>query len=125
VLGHGRGRDHRKDLELDETVPIRDPSAKQSLAVALHSCLHPTFAVRCSPVEAIAGRETMSARKQFQTNLSVSPELMTLLQEAKNKEVSEEELHEQRISFAFGNALKSDRITKESVRRASRNIRLK
>ena len=34
-------------------------------------------------------------------------------------------LHEQRISFAFGNAPESSHITKESVRTASRHIRLK
>jgi hypothetical protein len=67
----------------------------------------------------------MSARKQFQSSLTVSAKLSKALQKAKSKDVSEEELREQRISFAFGNALKSDLITKESVRRSSRNIRLK
>jgi len=38
--------------------------------------------------------------------------------------VTEEELREQRISFAFGNAMEEERITKESVREASQNIRL-
>ena len=41
------------------------------------------------------------------------------------KEVSEAELLEQRVSFAFGNAPKSERITKDSVRRASKRIRLR
>ena len=68
----------------------------------------------------------MAARKQFQSDLAVSPELQQLLEDARNKEVSEDELHEQRISFAFGNALhQTELITKESVRRASRNVRLK
>ena len=67
----------------------------------------------------------MAARKQFQTSLTVSTELNQLLQDARNQDVSEDELHEQRVSFAFGNALRSDLITKESVRRSSRNIRLK
>ena len=61
----------------------------------------------------------------FQTNLKVSPELQRLLREARDKEVSEEELREQRISFAFGNALESDLITKESVRTTSKHIRLR
>jgi hypothetical protein len=61
----------------------------------------------------------------FQTQLKVSSELQRLLKEARNKEVSEEVLHEQRISFAFGNALESNLITKESVRTTSENIRLK
>lgn len=67
----------------------------------------------------------MTARKQFQTTLTVDPEFSRLLDEARRKSVSEEELHEQRVSFAFGNAPQSELITKESVRRSSKNIRLK
>jgi hypothetical protein len=67
----------------------------------------------------------MAARKQFQSSLTVSPELSELLEAASNKEVSEEELREQRVSFAFGNALHSDLITKDSVRRSSKSMRLK
>ena len=66
----------------------------------------------------------MAARKQFQSHLSVLPELSRLLEEAQSREVSEDELREQRVSFAFGNAPQSDLITKESVRRSSENIRL-
>jgi hypothetical protein len=67
----------------------------------------------------------MAARKQFQSTLTVKPELKRLLDEARTKDVSEDELHEQRISFAFGNAPQSDLITKDSVRFASEHIRLK
>jgi hypothetical protein len=67
----------------------------------------------------------MAARKQFQSSLTVSPELSQLLEAARNTEVSEEELREQRVSFAFGNALESDLITKDSVRRSSKSMRLK
>jgi hypothetical protein len=67
----------------------------------------------------------MAARKQFQSSLTVSPELSQLLEAARNTEVSEEELREQRVSFAYGNALQSDLITKESVRRSSKSMRLK
>jgi hypothetical protein len=68
----------------------------------------------------------MPTRKQFQSNLVVSPELEQLLNEARTREVSEEELREQRVSFAFGNAPKDSKlITKESVRITSRQIRLK
>lgn len=67
----------------------------------------------------------MAARKQFQSRLTVTPELSKVLEEARNRDVSEDELREQRISFAFGNALKSDLITKDSVRRASKSVRLK
>jgi hypothetical protein len=67
----------------------------------------------------------MAARKQFQSSLTVTPELARLLDEARNREVTEEDLHEQRISFAFGNAPASSQITKDSVRFASSHIRLK
>jgi hypothetical protein len=67
----------------------------------------------------------MAARKQFQSRLTVTRELSELLEEARKREVPEEELREQRVSFAFGNAPQSDLITKDSVRRSSQNIRLK
>jgi hypothetical protein len=67
----------------------------------------------------------MAARKQFQSALAVKPELKRLLDEARRKPVSEAELHEQRISFAFGNAPPSSLITKDTVRVASQHIRLK
>jgi hypothetical protein len=66
----------------------------------------------------------MAARKQFLKNLPTDPELAKLLDEARKVKVSEEELHEQRISFAYGNAPDSEFITKDSVRVASKNIRL-
>ena len=66
----------------------------------------------------------MADRKQFQNVAAPDPELMRLLEAARNRPVSEDELHEQRISFAFGNAPDSELITKESVRLASQNIRL-
>ncbi|MCU1267012.1 MAG: hypothetical protein JWM21_3330 [Acidobacteria bacterium] len=67
----------------------------------------------------------MAARKQLQSNLTIKPELKRLLTEARAKEVSEEDLKEQRVSFAFGNAPDSDLITKESVRVTSQRIRLR
>lgn len=66
----------------------------------------------------------MADRKQFQNVTAPDPELMHLLETTRDKQVSEEDLREQRISFAFGNALESDQITKESVRLASKNIKL-
>ena len=67
----------------------------------------------------------MADRKQFENVPAADPELIRLLGVARGKTVTEEELHEQRISFAFGNApFSSDRITKESVRLASKNIKL-
>ena len=58
----------------------------------------------------------------IQTKLSVNPELGRLLKEA--QPATEKELHEQRISFAYGNAMNLKGITKESVRRAAERIRL-
>jgi hypothetical protein len=66
----------------------------------------------------------MAARKQFLGVKEADPRLTALLAAAKGREVSEEELHEQRVSFAFGNAPDSEFITKDSVRAASRSIRL-
>lgn len=67
----------------------------------------------------------MADRQQFLKKRTTSPELQKLLDEAKKRGVTEEELHEQRISFAYGNALGSDTITKDSVRRTSEHIRIR
>lgn len=61
---------------------------------------------------------------RLQSNLTTPPELQRLLDETRKKEVSEEELREQRISFAYGNASMSSVTTKESVRRTAGRIRL-
>jgi hypothetical protein len=67
----------------------------------------------------------MPDRKQFQNVTEPDPELVRLLDASRNRVVSEEDLREQRISFAFGNAPNdSDLITKDSVRAASTRIRL-
>ena len=67
----------------------------------------------------------MAARKQFLGVTSVNPKLKELLDATKGKEVTEEELHEQRVSFAFGNApVNAKLITKETVRASSQSIRL-
>ena len=66
----------------------------------------------------------MAARKQFLRDTRVDPKLAELLKVAKGRIVTEDELHEQRISFAFGNAPESKFITKDSVRASSRSIRL-
>ncbi len=92
-----------------------------------------SFAIPCgyrlhlSPVGEQKTEESMAARKQFHSNLTVTPELDELLRNASSKPASEDELREQRISFAFGNAPvgSEDLITKDSVRRSSLNIRLK
>ena len=66
----------------------------------------------------------MADRKQFERVPPVDPELTRLLNVSRSKSVTEEELREQRISFAFGNALHSECITKDSVRMASQHIKL-
>ncbi|WP_120077756.1 hypothetical protein [Aurantiacibacter odishensis] len=66
----------------------------------------------------------MAERKQFVKRPPENAELNELLEAAKGREVSEEELEEQRVSFAFGNAGDAENITKDSMRAASRQIRL-
>jgi hypothetical protein len=66
----------------------------------------------------------MADRKQFQNIPEVDKELMAILDRSRNIPATEEELREQRISFAFGNAPDSSLITKESVRCASKHISL-
>jgi hypothetical protein len=67
----------------------------------------------------------MAARKQFFSSIPVNPQLLELLRVAKTRPVTEEMLHEQRVSFAFGNAMNDDGITKQSVREASQRIRIR
>jgi hypothetical protein len=67
----------------------------------------------------------MADRKQFVGEIKTDPELLKALEASQQKAVTEEELQEQRISFAFGNApADAENITKESVRHTSHNIRL-
>jgi hypothetical protein len=54
------------------------------------------------------------------------PELDRLLEETRGVKLTEAQLEEQRISFAYGNApVSSELITKDTVRAASKSIRLK
>jgi hypothetical protein len=66
----------------------------------------------------------MADRKQFVTVEPADVELLKLLEDTRDILVSDDQLREQRISFAFGNALNSESITKDSVRHASKHIRL-
>jgi hypothetical protein len=67
----------------------------------------------------------MADRKQFENVPKPDPELVKLLDDTRDRPVTEEELHEQRISFAYGNApTDATTITKESVRHASQNVKL-
>jgi len=51
--------------------------------------------------------------------------LVNLLEKTRGVQITEDELQEQRISFAFGNALATESITKDSVRQASKKIRIR
>jgi len=68
----------------------------------------------------------MAVRKSFLGPAPEHPELDRLLEETRNVPITEAQLEEQRISFAYGNApVDEERITKETVRAASKSIRLK
>jgi hypothetical protein len=68
----------------------------------------------------------MADRQQFTRTVEPDPELTRILEASRNTPVTEEELHAQRISFAFGNAPRSSEklITKDSIKVASENIKL-
>ena len=69
--------------------------------------------------------DDMADRKQFSTRITPNPKLIEALEKSKDVPVTEEVLEEQRISFAYGNAPRgADSITKDSVRQASRKIKL-
>ena len=71
------------------------------------------------------GECEMAARKSVLKRAPERPELEALLHSARQTGVSDEQLQEQRASFAYGNApAGADRITKESARDASRRNRL-
>ena len=67
----------------------------------------------------------MADRKQFMAVAPPDAELVKLLEETRDVQVTDEQLREQRISFAFGNAPHSLDITRESVVRASESMRLR
>lgn len=66
----------------------------------------------------------MADRKQFVGVGAADAELLRLLDASRKIPTTDEELREQRISFAFGNALELETITKESVRYTSQHVRL-
>jgi hypothetical protein len=67
----------------------------------------------------------MADRKQFLGEIKANPELKKALESSRQIQVTEDELREQRISFAFGNAPANAKdITKDSVRQTSKKLRL-
>jgi hypothetical protein len=66
----------------------------------------------------------MAERKPASTRAPDRPELNQLLEKDKLAGVSDAVLQEQRASFAYGNAPKGSRITKDSARNALKSLRL-
>lgn len=66
----------------------------------------------------------MAERKSLLKRAPERPHLQKLLDASVAAGVSDEQLQEQRVSFAYGNAPEGSRITKESVRMASKSIRI-
>lgn len=66
----------------------------------------------------------MVARKSLLKRAPERPHLQSLLEASVAAGVSDELLQEQRVSFAYGNAPEGSRITKDSVRMASKSIKI-
>lgn len=67
----------------------------------------------------------MVARKSFLGPTPNHPELDKLIEAARDSILTDDQIREQRVSFAFGNAPEdSDLITKDSVRDTERSLRL-
>lgn len=66
----------------------------------------------------------MAARKAFLGPAPSHPELDALLEHARNNPPTDDQLREQRVSFAYGNAPADSGITKASVRIASESLRM-
>ena len=64
----------------------------------------------------------MADRKQFINAAPADAELMRLLDATKDVVVTEEQLREQQISFAYGNLMGSETSTKESVRLSAQHM---
>lgn len=67
---------------------------------------------------------TITETRQVLNPAPSRPALVELLAQAARKRISDETLTEQRISFAYGNAMSNTRITKDGVRKAARRQRL-
>lgn len=66
----------------------------------------------------------MAARKPYLKTSKVKPSLFEAIKNLTGESVGEEELRKQRVSFAFGNAMGIESITKESVKLASKKMRI-
>jgi hypothetical protein len=68
--------------------------------------------------------EIMAARKSVLKPAPERPELNRLVQASIKAGVSDDQLQEQRVSFAYGNAPEGSRITKDSARLAAHSVRI-
>ena len=66
----------------------------------------------------------MAARKSVLKPAPPRPELERLLAASIKAGVTDAQLQEQRVSFAYGNAPEGSRITKDSALTASRSVRI-
>ncbi len=66
----------------------------------------------------------MAERKSVLKPAPPRPELQRLLAASIAAGVTDEQLQEQRVSFAYGNAPEGSRITKDSARLASKSIKI-
>jgi hypothetical protein len=66
----------------------------------------------------------MAGRKVFLGKVPTHPELDKQLEVARSTTLTDEQLQQQRVSFAYGNAPVSSGITKASVQRATKTIRV-
>lgn len=67
----------------------------------------------------------MAARKQFLGVDAADKSIIEKMTARRLRPTTDDELREQRISYAFGNAMAVDGITKDSVRAASHSVRLR
>jgi hypothetical protein len=67
----------------------------------------------------------MADRKQFSNVVAPDAELVRLLDSTRDVQVTDEQLREQRMSFAFGNAQHTLDIMRDSVVRSSESMRLR
>lgn len=66
----------------------------------------------------------MPARVALFKKAPARPELERLLEASRQTKITNAEMLDQRISFAYGNAPEGSKITKDSARKAAMRIRL-
>jgi hypothetical protein len=63
----------------------------------------------------------MAARKSFLQTAPIDADFQQQLEAAAKRGVTEDQLREQRVSFAYGNSPADSKNTKDSVREASKH----